>query len=270
MKHTLIFITTLFIGTSLYSQSINDYKYVVVSEKFNFLDINDEYELNSLTKFLFNKYGFEAYLKGELMPFSTNEQGCEALYADVLSDSGFIRTKLQVVLKNCHDEIIYSSSFGSSKDKNFKRAYHEALRKAFYDIQSLQYAYSGISQKEEKNVTLKNRSIEVYQKDIKITQDIQDADKENTFDDQFYENPTAKESLVYTSEDGVYKAIKEENVLTFLDGTKVIGVTQIDTEESFPVTTSQFSGTAFFLEERLIIQRKIKGVVELVEMIFTK
>lgn len=270
MKHTFIFITTLFIGISLYSQSVNDYKYVVVSEKFNFLDTNDEYELNSLTKFLFNKYGFEAYIKGELMPFSINEQGCEALYADVLSDSGFIRTKLQIVLKNCHDEIIYSSSFGSSKDKNFKRAYHESLRKAFYDIQSLQYTYSGISQKEEESDTKKDRNREVSHKETRTTHDIQDAEKENTFDNQFYENPTAKERLVYTSEDGVYKAIKEDNLLTFLDGRKVIGVTQIDTEESFPVTTSQFSGTAFFLEERLIIQRKIKGVVELVEMIFTK
>lgn len=271
MKHTLIFITTLFIGTSLYAQSVNDYKYVVVSEKFDFTQSNDQYQVNSLTKFLFNKYGFEAYMKGELMPFSINEQGCEALYADVLSDSGFISTKLQVVLKDCNDKVVFKTSFASSKDKDYKRAYHEALRGAFFDIEALEYRFSGkpVSNDDPVNkmVSLEKGDLTVVKNPISIKKnvnpklsDLTDTKDTNLIDSQ----------VTFMSEDGFYKAIKQDMLLTFKEGSKVIGVTMINMEDSFPVTTSEFIGNAYFLEGRLIIERKIKGIVEPVEMIFTK
>ena len=49
----------LIVVSNVYSQSnLNDYKYVIVPNKFDFLKENDQYQLNSLAAFLFEKYGF--------------------------------------------------------------------------------------------------------------------------------------------------------------------------------------------------------------------
>lgn len=275
MKHVYSLFLVLFISAQGYAQSVNDYKYVVVPEKFDFLTSNDQHQLNSLTKFLFNKYGFEAYLNGELMPFSINEDGCEALFADVISDSGFIQSKLEVVLKDCNNQVVFKTSVGTSKDKDYKRSYHEALRDAFFDIEALQYRYSGKSQKGttvvNKRATLEKTTSQNETEGDAVVEKVPEIhEKPVTKVVQALRISSLEKNITFTSEDGFYKAIKEDQVLTFKEGSKVIGVTTIDTEDSFPVTTSEFSGTAFFLEGRLIVQRKIKGIVELVEMIFTK
>ena len=40
------------------SLNINDYKYVSVPDRFDFLKTSDQYQLNSLTEFLLKKNGF--------------------------------------------------------------------------------------------------------------------------------------------------------------------------------------------------------------------
>ena len=57
-------IVLLFVLISGYafSQSVNDYQYVIVPAKFNFLKNEDQYRLNTLTKLLLEKYGFKAFL----------------------------------------------------------------------------------------------------------------------------------------------------------------------------------------------------------------
>ena len=58
---TKIYIFLLILSATISSwaqSSINDYKYVSVAEKFDFLKSNDQYQLNSLTTFLLKKNGF--------------------------------------------------------------------------------------------------------------------------------------------------------------------------------------------------------------------
>ena len=57
MKFKLILITWIVFGTSLLfgQQSINAYKYIIVPKNYDFLRLEDQYQLNSLTKFLFTK-----------------------------------------------------------------------------------------------------------------------------------------------------------------------------------------------------------------------
>ena len=63
MKLIYTILLVLAMSNSSTGQSLNDYKYVIVPGKFDFLKESDKYQLNSLTKFLFEKYGFEAYLE---------------------------------------------------------------------------------------------------------------------------------------------------------------------------------------------------------------
>lgn len=275
MKYLFTLLLVLFITSTSYAQSVNDYKYVIVPEKFDFLKSQDQYQVNSLTKFLFNKYGFDAYIRGDEMPFSARSQGCDVLYAEIESESNFVQARLVVVLKDCKGEVIFKTSQGKSKNKEYKRAYHEALREAFFDIEALAYSYNGTVMKStieneidvtkvikaELDIVAKPSVIKMDASEVKSASQI--ANTEATI-----ERVPARE--IYTSEDGFYSAEKDDRVLTFKEGSKTIGVTTIDLEKAFPVTTSEFSGEAFFLEGRLVVQRKIKGVAGKVEMIFTK
>jgi len=134
------------IGSQLYSQkNINDFKYVVVPKSYDFLAKEDAYQLNSLTVFLLKKYGFEAYIKGKEMPKEIIENNCTVLTTDVKKKSSFLSTKLIVELIDCRGEAVFTSSMGSSGEKDFKKAYHEALRDAFADIEKLNYKYNQTS-----------------------------------------------------------------------------------------------------------------------------
>ena len=141
----------LFLGSlvsNLYGQkSLSEYSYVEIPRLYEFLYEEDQHQLNSLTKFLFNKYGFNAYFSDEL----PNVKRCDGLQAEILGKPGFIYTKITVVLKDCYGEEVFRSEQGRSKEKEYKKAYHEAMRKAFVSIEEL-----GVQQKE----------VEVYEDEI--------------------------------------------------------------------------------------------------------
>ncbi|SDS72153.1 hypothetical protein [Winogradskyella sediminis] len=141
-----IIFTTLIVLYALYGnaqKSLNDYKYIIIPNAFEFSKSDDQYQLNSLTKFLFNKYGYKAYSIDELSE-DLKKDRCLALTADVSNDEGgMFKTKLEIILKDCYNEEIMRSKIGESRIKEFKKAYHEALRDAFETFQNLDYKYEG-------------------------------------------------------------------------------------------------------------------------------
>ena len=144
MKKLLIF-TFVFMGflSSTFGQDLNSYKYVIVPSGFDFLKETNQYQLNELTKFLFDKYGFEVYSENEELPKELDQNRCKALFADVKNNSGLFSTKLAVVLKDCKNNEVFISDEGSSREKDYKTAYHEALRNAFESLTTLNYKYEG-------------------------------------------------------------------------------------------------------------------------------
>lgn len=138
-------IVVLFILISSYafSQSVNDYQYVIVPVKFDFLKKDDQYGLNTLTKLLLQKYGFKTYLSNEEIPL--NVERCNFLYANVLDKSGMFDTKVKVVLKDCKENVIFETQFGSSREKEFAVGYNLALRDAGKSFDKLDYKYNGKS-----------------------------------------------------------------------------------------------------------------------------
>ena len=137
-----LIVIACFIVSNVFSQTnLNQYKYVVVPNKFDFLNEADQYQLNSLTKFLFEKYGFATLKEGENYPEDMVKNRCLALKSDVLKDSGIFKTKLTVELKDCNDRTVFTSEVGESREKEYKMAYNEALRDAFKSIEALNYKY---------------------------------------------------------------------------------------------------------------------------------
>ncbi|WP_298530494.1 hypothetical protein [uncultured Algibacter sp.] len=134
-------ITCILISSVFAQKSINNYKYVIVPNKYDFLKENDQYQLNSLTQFLFEKYGFEAIMEGTDYPEDLNFNRCLALDSDVIKDSSMFTTKLKVVLKDCNGKLVYESVLGISREKEFKIAYNKALREAFKSFETVNYSY---------------------------------------------------------------------------------------------------------------------------------
>lgn len=140
-KIYLIFALIIGICFTSLGQNLNSYKYVVVPEKFDFLKEANQYQMNELTKFLFEKYDFKAVMTNEERPADFSMQPCNALFADVIQESGFLQTKLKVVLKDCRNLVVFTSEEGKSKEKDFKKAYQESLRDAFKAVAALSYQY---------------------------------------------------------------------------------------------------------------------------------
>ena len=135
-------ILTCFIATSVFAQAnINNYKYVIVPNKFDFLKAKNEYQLNSLAKFLFNRYGFEVVMEGSDYPNDLVLNRCLALESDVIRESGLFKTKLKIELKDCNDKTLYTSPLGASREKDYKTAYNLALRDAFKHMEATSYKY---------------------------------------------------------------------------------------------------------------------------------
>ena len=123
--------------------SINDYKYALVPAKFDFLKEADTYRLNTYTKMFLQKYGFETYLDSEPLPAEFATYNCNKVYVNVINSSTAFITKLQVEVKDCKNNVLFTSAQGQSREKDYKIAYLQALREAFKSFDGLKYQYNG-------------------------------------------------------------------------------------------------------------------------------
>ncbi len=132
----------IFSFSVLFAQkSINSYKYILVPKQFEFQRSTDQYQLNSLAKFLFERTGFTALFADENFPADLASNSCLGLKVKINNESSLFSTKMNVELLNCYNQIIFTTKEGRSKAKDYKTAFHEALRIAFEDIEGLNYAY---------------------------------------------------------------------------------------------------------------------------------
>jgi hypothetical protein len=140
-KLLVTIIACVFITSAFSQVKLNNYKYVIVSKKFDFLKSENQYQLNELSQFLLNKYGFVALMEGTDYPDDLAKNRCLALDADVIKESGMFKTRLKVELTDCNDKLIYTSKIGESREKEYKVAYNEAIRDAFSSFKFLNYKY---------------------------------------------------------------------------------------------------------------------------------
>ena len=107
------------------------YRFVKVPEKFDSFKEENQYQLNALTAFLFEKAGYEAIYKE---PLPAGIDVCDILSADVLDESGFLKSKVVLVLEDCQGNVVFRSEKGKSNRKDYKGSFQEALRDAFASL----------------------------------------------------------------------------------------------------------------------------------------
>lgn len=167
---------------NIFSQDLNDYKYIIVPESYDILGKTNQYQLNALTKFLFEKNGFQTIMKTETWPEDLQQNPCLGVSPILVEDSGLFVTKMHIELQDCKGMTVYKTHEGKSKEKEFQAAYQESFRDAFQDVADLQYEYksnSGIAESvkksseissviEDKNVTseAKNEVVSESESDV--------------------------------------------------------------------------------------------------------
>jgi len=139
---TRILCLMLFIASYSFSQTVNDYKAVIIPMRYELQRSENQYRLQTLTKLNLTKAGFQAFYSNEAIPSEFNDR-CSLLYLDVIKENAFLVTKLYITFKDCFGTIIFQSAIGKSREKEFEAAYSEALNEAFKSVVALQYKYNG-------------------------------------------------------------------------------------------------------------------------------
>ena len=154
MKAAALFILALFTINAYSQNTINNYKYVIVPERFAFARENNQYGLNTSTKELLEEKGFTVFVGNAQLPPEVAANKCNALKAEVVEKKGLFVTNLTLLLKDCQDNIIFKSKEGKSREKEFPIAYDGALRDAFTSLNNVPYKYDGttISQPQQATV----------------------------------------------------------------------------------------------------------------------
>lgn len=141
MKKISIILFLIFVNYS-FSQTINDFKAVVIPMKYELQKTENQYRLQTITKINLQKAGFQAFYNNETTLVEFPDR-CSLLYVDVKKENAFLISKLFIVFKDCYGAVVYQSAVGKSKEKEFEASYAEALNQAFVSVYDLKYKYNG-------------------------------------------------------------------------------------------------------------------------------
>lgn len=139
MKNVLTYILILAMGFSAHAQ-LDGYKYVIVPKKFDAFKSDNQYQTSTLVKHYLTEYGLTT-VYDDTLPLDLAENRCLGLLADVLDDSSMFTTKLTLTLKNCQNQVVFTTKQGRSKTKEFDAAYREAIQQAVGSFSGINYQY---------------------------------------------------------------------------------------------------------------------------------
>jgi len=107
---------------SMLSVAQDYYKVIVMPKKFDFLKEENQYNLNVLCKLFFEREGFKVYYASDNLPKEIANNRCNALFLNLVEENNMFKTKIQVELKDCQNNIVTFSEDGESRDKSLEKA----------------------------------------------------------------------------------------------------------------------------------------------------
>ena len=125
--------------SSTYGQ-LDSFKYIIVPKRFDIFDEDNLHQTSVLIKHLFTERGYLAVYDDDL-PADLVDRRCLGAVVDLEDNSTLLRTKLVIILRDCNSSQIFRSPPGNSKKKDFKEAYHEAIKEAFSVFDDIEYQY---------------------------------------------------------------------------------------------------------------------------------
>ncbi|KPE49664.1 hypothetical protein [Chryseobacterium indologenes] len=126
-------LVSVFLVTAVFGQKVSDYKYISIPSKFK----DFEKESYGLDAALINALKSKKYviIQGdkEQWPSEIKGKSCNAVFANLINDSNFLRNRIKLEFKDCNDKIIFTSK-GSSNIKEFEEGFQDALKQALVNI----------------------------------------------------------------------------------------------------------------------------------------
>lgn len=138
----ILAILTILFCTSLFAQQqLNNYKYIVVPNQFEFQKEPGQYRVNGLTKFLLEKQNFTVLMEDEDLPADAAKNNCLVLKTKAIEDSGMFKTNLKFQFVDCQGKVVYTTQEGESRKKKYLVVYNEAVREAFGSLSNFIHKY---------------------------------------------------------------------------------------------------------------------------------
>jgi hypothetical protein len=221
MKRILLFLISFACINIVSAQNftLDTYKYVIVNSKYDFVKSTDGYQTSSLTKFLFDKMGFETYLDNQEYPDELAMNPCAALYVDIKDDSGMLLTRSMIELKDCKGKVLYTTPKGTSRFKQYVKAYRESIKEAFQSIRALGYNYDASLQNQPSRRTIvkkdetEEQTKKVKRKPIMVTKEV--SVKKTTSKEPQNEKPKLETLYAQPNENG-FQLVNTEPKIVFV------------------------------------------------------
>lgn len=143
MKKAILTIV-LFASFFAFSQNLNSYKYALLPSKFSFQKETDQYNVNTIVRMILEKNQFETYRDDEKLPEEFAVENCNKVYTDLNVINSIFVTKVKIILKDCKNNVLFTSKEGKSNEKDNVKAFTEALREASQSLEVLNHKYQPV------------------------------------------------------------------------------------------------------------------------------
>lgn len=128
------------LGCTVCYGQLNSYKYIVVPAKFKDFKNENQFRTSTLVKYLFTNEGFNVVYDNNL-PAELEEDPCLGVKVELMNESGLLRTRTRLALRDCHGVAVMTSQEGITKTKDLEQAYREAISESFGSFRGLNYTY---------------------------------------------------------------------------------------------------------------------------------
>lgn len=146
MKKILFFSMFLF---SMLLAAQENYKVIMIPNKFDFQKSENQYNLNTLCKLFFEKEGFKVINEEEMLEEDFYKKRCELLYLNINDIGSILTTKVNIDLKDCKREVLLQSIDVKTKEKDYYKGYNEVVREALISLRGKLAIPNKNSNKEE-------------------------------------------------------------------------------------------------------------------------
>ncbi len=233
LKILVVFFTP-FLNTA---QSLNDYKYILVENQYEFQDIANEYRLNEQVVFELKKRNFKAYRNTEALPSDMNQGACNTLQLKVKVKKG-LQTVMNIEFIDCSNNLVYGPITGTSRLKNFEKDYRAALRKAIGSLNDHNY----VDDERIGNSRILPNS-ELPDKNIPVMS----------------ETPGDASNSEYKTADKIYTLKQDGSDFMVLKEGSIIGSLKISSSGCYLAITTDFIGIGFQENESIKIEFEKQG-----------
>lgn len=246
MKYFFIIVMLCCVYGLKAQEPLNSYKYLIVPAQYEFQAEANQYDLNDLTVFLLKKSDFNVFKNGGVLPADLNIGFCNALNLK-MSKSGMFGIKLTLDFVNCSGDIVFTAE-GVSREKDYRKAYHEAIRKALESLDGYTYKYMP--------ATNANNSLnETFQEVEEVIIAIPD----NNNSDHNLTKPSSK-NVTHQANDSQYNLTKkdESNFEIYVFNNLVGTMRQIG-NGNYIVTIESHNGIGYLQDKNIVVEYEVDG-----------